>query len=266
LLALAVVVLGSVTGLAQFGVSALGIDFDLAPGQVFNGSFQVINNGDTPFPVKVTLVDVDRKLDGSVKIFSVGTHERSLSNFVDFGPTNFTLPAGQGLAVEVRFTVTLPPDASGPHWAGFLVESDAEAEAAPKDSSDQITVVPKVAIRFAVQLRQNDPSTAVADGKIVNMDVTLPEGDQPLQASISFKNSGTTFLRPRGTVRVIDQAGEIVAEVEITAFRTMPGGTRQVIVSFPEALDLPPGKYVALAVIDFDGDFLLGGEARFEIP
>ncbi len=113
-----------------------------------------------------------------------------------------------------------------------------------------------------MQLRQVDPHEAVADGRVRGLSVGRdPEGR--LVAKVAFENTGTTFLRPSGRVEVRDRTGQTVGSTPIEPFRVLPGATRELAVALPEGL--APGVYVALAILDFGAEFLVAGQAGFEL-
>lgn len=245
-------------GEAKIAVSTLGIDFELAPGETLIDSFVVQNTGDTTQEVSVNPQDFARSVTGENQFAPPGTFPRSLAPYVTVSPATFRLEPDQ--VQEVQFRVELPEDAPGPHWMILLVrESDPEvvSEAPPGGVGFSASVT------FGVQLRQTDPTNAVADGRVTRIQVIPPEGENPLAVELVFENTGTTFLEPRGRVEIRDAGGATVANLPIESFRVFPGASRQVRVALAEPLE--PGRYVALGIVDFGGEFLVAGQAAFEI-
>jgi len=249
------------TACGGIGVSTLGIDISVAPGQSFRGSFSVVNGGQQPAEVQIILSDFERTLDGGVRIYPPGSLDRSLAPYLTFIPTQFTLDAGK--AREVHFTVSIPEGAAGPHWAILLVEEVVPEEQAEEDEEER-EAEGRLRIRFGVQIRQLDPTHAINEGRITDMEVLLPEGEQPLTVIAIYENTGTTFQRPKGELRIIDSLGEVVRRAEIEPFHMLPGGKRRLTLKVEEPLT--PGDYLALVVLDFGGEYLLGGQARFTLP
>jgi len=254
--------LGDVTMSGKISVFPLGIDVELAPGQNYTGSFLVKNTGDTLQDVSVTLNDYARTVDGKNQFPPAGTLERSLAPFTTVSPATFQLEAGK--AQEVQFHIDLPQAQTGPHWMIVMVK-----ESTP-------TVTTKVGVQgkkggfafeanlvFGVRIRQTDPTLAVSDGRVTRMRVTPPAANRPLGLQLTFKNTGTTFLRPSGRVEIRDRTGQTVANLPIDSFRVLPGAKRTLELSSTQTL--PSGKYIALGIVDFGGDFLVAGQAAFEI-
>ncbi len=249
---------------ANIGVSTLEINVQVAPGKSLSGSFAVINNSEKPAKVRVSLGDYDRNLNGGIRILPAGTLPRSLANFITFSPAEFTLAAGKGKSQKVSFTVVLPEGEAGPHWSLLLVQEVQPKEGQTKAKEGEQTTQGLIGIRFGIQIRQTDPTMASPAARITDVEVTLPEGGQPLKVIVDFENTGSTFLRTKGELRFINAKSEVVATVAILPFRMLPGHQRR--LEIPLAQALPAGDYIALAIFDFGGDFLLGGEARFSIP
>ncbi len=250
---------------AEIGVSTLGMDIELAPGESFNGSILVTNNSDQPATVQISLRDFEWDIDGNVQILPAGTLSRSLAHYITFFPAEFTLPARKGMAQPVRVIVSLPQQVSGPHWAMLSIRQvTTDQEEPPPMQDDERVVQATIGLSFGVQIRQVDPTRIVRDGRITDAQVLLPEGNQPLRVNTEFENIGTTFLRVTGEVRFINARGEIVTRVGIAPFRVLPGGKRR--VEAPLLQPLPSGDYIALAVLDFGGDFLVAGQVYFRIP
>lgn len=250
----------------DIGVTTLGIDVRVSPGKSVSGSFVVINNGEEPAHVQIRVEDFERTPDGGVRLLPPGTLPSSLADFLSVFPQEFTLAGGRGQVQEVAFTVSLPEGAGGPHWAILLVQETPPMEDqgdGPPDE-DGKNAQARLRVNFGVQIRQVDPTNAVNDGKITDMAVLPPDGERPLRVMTEYVNTGTLFQRPQGEVRIIDARGEIVRRVEILPFWVLPGGVRRLEIPVEDAL--PPGDYVALTVLDFGGDFLVAGQARFSLP
>jgi len=250
--------------LGQIGVSALSVDVALAPGGSFSGSFEVINKSQKPREFKIEVKDYDRNLEGGLVLLNAGTHPRSLAKFLIVTPLSFTLQPDQ--KQQISFTIKLPANERGPHWAAVVVTSPLPTASPQGTGTDPQQTPIKIGAeeQFIVKMRHTDPTNAVNQGRLVGMQVLLPEKDKPLRVIIDYENSGTTFQQPKGEVRFINARGDVAAKVEIEPFPMLPGGKRR--LEIPLEQKLSSGDYVAVVIIDFGGDFLLGAQARFKIP
>lgn len=250
------------SAVGNISASPLGLDLIVAPGESKIGSFLVKNTGDDVQEINVTLNDYARTPMGENQFLPAGTLPQSLLPYVDYSPATFTLDPGA--TQEVQFEIAIPEGVTGAHWILFLVrESEPVATNQLGIEGQSGGFGFNASVSFGIRVRQMDPTTAVADGRISQVEVQMPEGDEPLQIQFTFENTGTTFLQPEGVVEIRDTAGQTVASVPVEAFRILPGARRILSVALEETL--PPGKYVALAVIDFDSDFLVAGQAVFSV-
>jgi hypothetical protein len=82
-------------------------------------------------------------------------------------------------------------------------------------------------------------------------------------AEVEFENTGEGPLRPEGEIELRTVGGEVVGVLDVPAFSVLPGRIRR--ASVPVELDLTPGEYLAIPILDFGGDYLAGGQARFSV-
>ncbi len=248
----------------QIGVSALSVDVTLAPGGSFTGAFEVLNKSPKPREFRVEVKDYERNMEGGLVTRDAGTHPRSLAKFLWVTPLSFTLQPEQ--KQPISFTIKIPEGESGPHWAAIIVTSPVPASESQGQGTDpqQIPITLGASEQFIIKIRHTDPTNAISHGRITSTQVLLPEEDKPLRVIIDYENIGTTFQQPKGEVRFINSRGEVVARVEIPPFPILPGGQRRLEIRLDQKL--PSGDYVAVAILDFGGDFLLGAQTRFKIP
>ena len=243
------------------GVSTLGIDLEVAPGESQTGTFTVVNRGEEPIDVEVALRDFTRALDGGLRLLDPETHARSLAPYLSYAPTELTLGAGESRPVSYR--VELPEGASGPHWSMLMVRERSERNDDPNDE-DERQAGGVLSFSFGVQLRQVDPSHRVLEGRLTNTEVVPPQDGAPRQVVTTFENTGTAFPLVSGEIRIIDADGREVTTVEVSRFRVFPNLERQ--VTTPIDADLSAGTFLALVVLDFGGDYKVGGQTRFRVP
>ncbi len=250
---------------AHIGVTPLSCDIEVLPGQKSSVySFEVIyeeeSPEDNPVKMSVFLADWDQDIDGNLKIAPAGTLPRSFASRIDFSPSDFLLNPGQGQ--KVNFTVNLPPEEKGPHWAMFLVRSDKYVTS-EVDIEEKKKLVVKASVFYGVKLRQIDPSTARREGKVVRAEVISSEESDPfLKVVAVFENTGTTFLKVGGRIEFRDEKGETVDTIQVQNFSVLPGAKRKIESNCKK--ELPLGEYIALVILDFGGDYLVAGQVNFK--
>jgi len=242
---------------ASIGVGPLTLIIGAGPGEEGSGYFKVVNDGDNPEDVTVTLADWSLGPDGGIQFAEPGTQERSLAAWVDYSPATFRLEPGQ--VQRVDFTINIPPEASGDHWALFFVEGSTVTPVA--ETTGALTTSVGVKVRYGVKLFQRDPGATRA-GRITGMELL---GTDPLKIKVIFANSGDGVLfRVTGRVEIRDDTGATVRTLEIEEFTVLPGGERELVLE-DSGERLAAGDYIALAIIDFGGDYLVGHQLQFKI-
>ena len=242
-----------------YAVSISQASFDLAlpAGTSETGTFVVVNDETEATTVDISLSDWDRRSDGENRFLDVGSVERSAAGWITFAPAQFRLDPDE--AVEVRFTMAVPAGVTGSYWAALIVQGT------PRKVQVQSGTTILVRKRFAVKILETPPGTGNLSGRIADVRVG---GSNPLQTVILFENNGLVNMNAvKGRVEIRDAAGQTVESIPIEAFPILPGATRQLVVSSarPKGDVLPPGRYLILAIIDFGGDSLLGGQLVLEL-
>jgi hypothetical protein len=148
-----------------------------------------------------------------------------------------------------------------------MVEGVATPEKPDDNGHRQVVIGARLryAIRFVVNIKEG----ALPEGKISAMTVSAPEAaDAEHQdgffVRVLFENTGNAYLKPIGYVDIRTIDGQSVAKAGIKEFYVFPGKSIWVDVYVDK---LPgSGQYLGLAVLDYGGQALVAGEARFGIP
>jgi len=244
-------------GAADIAVGPLTLVIDVAPGEVGSGYFRVVNDGEAPEEVTVSLGDWFLDPRGNTQFAAPGSLERSLAPWLEVTPVTFKLEPGQ--AQRVDFTIAVPSGVSGDHWALLFVEGSEVIPIAETTGELQTRVGAKV--RYGVKLIQRDPGAAKA-GRITAMELLSTE---PLKIRVAFANTGDAILwNVTGRMEIRDDTGATVRTLEIEEFTVLPGGERELVLE-DGGERLAAGDYIALAIIDFGGDYLVGHQIQFKI-
>lgn len=231
------------------------IEFDLAlpRGAVETLAFQVLNNETDPLEIQISLADWDRDINGENRFYPPGTLSRSAAHWLSISPLRFDLTPNE--QKEIRFSITVPKEVGGTYWAAIMVE------AAPKQTQPQppgTTVI--VRRRFAVKVLETPPGTGTKDGRITLIDV---RGLNPPNIFIEFENRGTIHTpEVKGRIEIRDEKGAPLEKLDVEGFPTLPGARRLLKVTSARKKGdlLPPGKYLVLAILDYGGESLAGGQ------
>jgi PKD repeat protein len=234
-------------------ISQIEFHLELLPGEEGRFSFLVRNDEPKTTRVKVYLSDWDRDIYGELRFHPPNTLPRSCADWISVFPTQFELKAHE--IQEVRFTISVPGGVKGTYWAMIFVESSPQL--IEREGVAMIAVP-----RFGVKVYQTPPGTATKAGRITNMKRL---GLNPLSFMIEFENTGNTHLTLQGRIEIRDEMGEAVETIDLGQIPVLPGARRRIIGAAANPTKLPPGQYIALGIIDFGGDFLVGGQLNFEI-
>jgi P pilus assembly chaperone PapD len=231
------------------------IEFDLAlpRGAVETLAFQVLNNETDPLEIQISLADWDRDINGENRFYPPATLSRSAANWLNVSPLRFNLAPNE--QKEVRFSIMVPKEIDGTYWAAIMVE------AAPKQTQPQppgTTVI--IRRRFAVKVLETPPGTGTKDGRITLIDV---RGLNPPNIFIEFENRGKIHTpEVKGRIEIRDEKGAPFEKLDVEGFPTLPGARRLLKVTSARKRGdlLPPGKYLFLAILDYGGESLAGGQ------
>jgi len=244
--------LGSIPGQALL-ISHIEFDLSLPRGALETLAFQVLNNETEPLEIQIGLADWDRDITGENRFYPPGTLPRSAAPWLSVSPLRFDLAPNE--QKEIRFSIKVPSEIVGTYWTAIMVE------AAPKQTQPQppgTTVV--VRRRFAVKVLETPPGTGTKDGRITLLDV---RGLNPPNIFVEFENRGTVHTpEVKGRIEIRDEKGATLEKLDVEGFPTLPGAKRLLKVTSARKKGdlLPPGKYLLLAIFDYGGESLAGGQ------
>ncbi|HED04019.1 MAG TPA: hypothetical protein ENI60_04555 [Candidatus Fraserbacteria bacterium] len=236
-------------------ISQIEFEPTLPAGTSQTFKFNVINNDTEPTSITVSVCDWLRDLQGQ-NLFckAAGQVPRSASAWVSAAPKQFELEPNK--SKEIRFTLSVPTDKSldGTYWTAVMVEGTPVTQ--PGQPGTTITVKR----RFAVKVLETAAGTGHKDGQISDVEV---HGLNPPRVLVEFSNRGTLNLpKVSGRVEIRDRSGATVDTIPIATFPILPGYRRQLTVTSARKRGdlLPPGRYLILAILDFGGANLVGGQ------
>jgi P pilus assembly chaperone PapD len=244
------------------------IELFLTPGDPARGSavFNVTNEGNAALQATLYTSDWDRDSVGNTRTFAVGTIPESCRDKVQIFPTQLQLEPHSQQAVRV--TLVDGDTVSRACWSIVFVElrNPVRMQVAGR----AIQAIVRVGTKIYVE-----PRTAQRSGDIVDMRV-LPHVATAAELAANtapdtttrdlllvFKNTGGMQIRPNGRVELRRPDNSVAATVHVDEFPILPGATEQVRVPIPT---LASGKYIALAILDFGGADIAGGQVEIQMP
>ncbi len=221
-------------------------------------SFNVTNTGGDVVQATIYMQDWSRAADGQQAFVSSGTLPRSCARFLEVFPLSLRLTPGATQAVRVALTGGDTLTAAC--WSIVFVES---SNPAPPRAGRQIRYVARIGVKVYVV-----PPGLTKEGDVRDVAVERHRPDSAGDTTgrdfvVTFQNTGGLPLWPNGTIEVRRPDNSVAATVEVVEFAVLPGDRRRLRVRVPL---LPSGQYVALALIDYGGADVAGGQVQLESP
>ncbi len=246
----------AVPATAQFMVSPA--ELQLIPGTTPAASFVVENDGRVTVQATLYQNDWDRNNDGENAFFPPGTVVGSCGDRVKIFPQTLRIEAGSRQSVRVTSEGGVFPS---PCWTIVFVESAPR----PAPGQSRVVYVTRIGVKVYVL-----PPGLTADAEITGFALERPHQTTSGPAvdatqdelAIRVHNAGGLPAHFEGRVEIRDLQNKVVATVKIEDFPLLPGSARRVGVALPV---VPPGKYVALAVLGYGADDDLAAQIELEI-
>lgn len=250
------------TATAQLAIIGdLTDDRTAAPGQVYEGSITLRNDGSEAAEAKIYLNDYVFSCDGSTRYPEPGTTPRSNASWMTFRPSRVVIQP-KGVAV-VNYTVAVPGDTAGrpvegSYWSILMLEEipAGSPESSLRPAGTRPTMGVRQTIRYGLQI-----ATHLAGGgkrviEFSNPHLTVtPDSARALQVDLT--NTGTLWMRPDVTVQIFDRQGTQVAKATGSKYRIYPGTCVKQTIPLPT---IPPGEYKVLLVVDAGEDDAFGAQ------
>lgn len=234
----------------SIAVTPAVFDLPLHRGQEWRSSVTVQNQSNRPLLLSATVVEYS-PTTAEGEQFAVPAPdvpaETSLARWLDVPTSTITLPPHQ--TATVPFTISVPSAATpGDHHAAVLIGTDQSQS----DVASQLRTSQLVATLFSVQVagavdRQGEIASFSATPRVLS--------DADGEFSLTFRNTGTVYVQPRGRVVLYNLWGQPRGEVSLADNlfgRVLPGEavTRSVNWSGRSSW-LQFGPYTAVAEVAF---------------
>jgi P pilus assembly chaperone PapD len=235
-------------------VSPIRAEHQIEAGASETNVIQVHNAGPKPSRVKVYLQDWQMTRQGEVSFARPGSTPASLSSWLEINPTDFRVEPGQ--TKEVRYTLTIPAGARTGGYRGAIMLEGMPAQPGPPTPKTMA-----VHGRFGVMIYETVGKPDIK-GKFTDFQVTPEKGK--MKFILTLANTGTAHFRPKKSkITLKNSQGQEVAKIDIPDAPVLPGTTRDVAIN--HELKLPPGQYLAEAVVDTGQRDLLARQLSFTV-
>jgi P pilus assembly chaperone PapD len=231
-------------------VSPAKMELSMTPGSTYNIPVTVQNGTTTPTHIQATLVDFGVTQSGDYKVERVGTRNNSLMRWASINPREFDLEPNT--TQQVRLSLAIPNSASlNGEYAGIAFFQTRPTRRAPNAVAFSVRIATKIYVTI--------PGTVKIDGAITKMSANGAHG--PELYHVLFQNTGNTHVYVHGELDV-RKDGAMVERIPVPGELLVERGGQRLIELTGNAL--PPGKYQAIATLDYGGKTMTGGEIVFE--
>lgn len=229
-------------------VSPAKYEVQLPAGQTDTVPITVRNTGVNVVHVQVSIVDFSVGANGQYVFFRPGTNKFSAATWMSVNPREFDLPPNT--LSQVRLSLSVPAQASGEHSAIVFFQTRPTRHQGGVSFSE----------RIAAKIYELVPNTLRLTGEVD--DVSAKSGADGERYLVGFKNTGNAHVYLNGRIE-IKQGSTVLERIELPKQMLVErGGARVVDVVGKK---LPPGSYTAIALIDYGGPNLTGGEKTFTV-
>jgi len=247
-------------------INPIVIEINLAPGEMHTEILEIGNLSDKDVGIRISAHDLTMDETGSFAILEPGTSSSSLTDWVSLPMEDLVVKGGETKHFSISIVRPEEDASNQAHWGCLVVET---ADIIGTMESEGMSL--GIKMRFVVGILQNDPALVTEKkGSVtaMNAEVVEPEeeGARTVVVSATFANNCPNILKAHVSFEVRDMTGATIATDRIQGGRTvLPGYRKPFTVWFPADTWIP-GQYIALAIIDYGGETLAGGQWVFEIP
>ncbi len=198
-------------------ISSPRVELELAPGETYTGEITAENPDNEEINVRVYAEDwiYAEGGTGEKKFTPAGTHPLSASNWINFNnQANTIKPYGR---MTAHYTVTVPPDATGAHYAVLFFET--QLGVSKNEEGANVQVAGRIGALFFVQVK----GTVSRSGEIKGVKISSPQGNQPMEIETIFQNTGNTDITLAGNFLIMNDEGKVLGRGDLSAIYTFPG-------------------------------------------
>ena len=247
-----VALLGLVTSASGAWAQTLGlapaeIRATFKPQQVVQFDLNVSNDGDTPIPMRASVMDLWFDKATNEKVFGApGSLPHSASNWITFVPPTFMLPAhGTG---KIKVIVTPPAEVAGGSYAVLFVESKPELARAGTPEAKPVYAN----VRLGALILLAAEGTEQFHIAVTEPTLTPPSANRSLDLVFQLANTGNSHIFPEARLAILNASRQVVARTEADTKRFFPGQKDAMTVTW--AGTLPPGEYTGVLTIAYGKD------------
>ncbi len=240
-------------------IGGLSRESNAQPGEEYQGTIVLGNNGTTPEEVKIFQTDYLFFADGSNRYDKPGTVPRSNAGWITFSPARMTILPKERAFVDYTVKVPAATDLTGTYWSMMIVEPIPKNHPESPSEEGKIKMGITQVIRYGIQLLTHIGDTGTRKIKISDKSLIEENGKRILQ--IDIENIGERWLMPSVWAELYNEKGRQMGRFEGTLSRIYPGtSVRQRI----DLTGIPTGQYKTLVVVDNGDEYVFGAQYQLD--
>lgn len=231
-------------------VTPAKFELSIPPGTLgYNIPITIRNSSGAPVHIVSSMSDFSVTRAGDYAFERAGSGQFSLMRWATINPQQFDL--SPGTTQQVRLTLSVPKkSALKGEYAGILF-----FQTRPTRRANTVAV----SVRIATKIYATIPGTVKLDGAISKMSSASGSGGETYR--VLFVNRGNAHVYCSGQL-LVQKGNDVVERIAMPRDMLVErGGDRLIEVTGKR---LPPGKYLAIAEIDYGGKTMTGGEISFD--
>lgn len=214
------------------------------------GVINVSNSSDRAVQAVVKIEDWDRSSEGANRWFPIGTVSGSCGKALSVFPLSIRLEPGASQSVRL----TLADSGASLRrecWNAVMFETAQDSRA-----NGGMNYIVRTAVKVYVE-----PEGLRRDGEVTDVAVrSAVAGNDSVE--VWFKNTGQLHFVATGAVEFRRADNSLAARVDLPEYYLLPGARQRTIVQVPK---LPPGEYIALAIVDHGGAELSAMQLEYRV-
>ena len=231
-------------------VAPAKLELAIPPGTTYNMPITVHNSSTDSTHVQATMVDFTVTRGGDYDFQRVGARNNSLLKWASINPREFDINANTTQQERLSFEIPHDSQLSG-EYAGIVFFQTRPMRHAGGVAFSE---------RIATKIYMTVPGTVKIDGVVAKMSSLEGSGGQLYR--VLFKNTGNAHVYLNGTLTV-QHDGQAVQQIAMPGEMLVERGGERLVELTGNRLS--PGRYNALAVIDYGGKSMTGGQVSFDV-
>ena len=240
----------------SINISPPSVRTSVPPGETKSGTITIENKSDAPIDMRVYMEDWVYAPDGGKKFTQAGTTPLSCAKWITTHPQKLHVEANSHAGVQ--YTISVPPDSEGGHYAVIFFESVVNESETAKGN-----VMLRFAGRIGTIIYLETEGKIKRVGSLTAFSCGRPDQNSPLAINMTLKNEGNTHIIAQGVVNIIDKDGNIFGRQEVGPINTLPGDTRDYKAEWLG--DLKEGTYDVIATLDTGVDTPIVAETTLTV-